>query len=153
MSGVQVHDVQIEEVEEVTDELVDAWKRLLPQLSSSALPVDASALEQIVRSPVTALFMAKTSQHGYVGSLTLAIFRIPDGVRAWIEDVVVDENARGRGIGEALSHVAIERAREVGARSIDLTSNPKREAANRLYQRLGFVRRETNVYRFESRES
>ena len=84
-----------------------------------------------------------------LGSLTLAWFRIPTGVRAWIEDVVVDADARGRGVGELLNRVAIDRARLLGAKTVDLTSRPKREAANRLYQRIGFVARDTNVYRFE----
>ena len=83
-----------------------------------------------------------------LGSLTLAWFRIPTGVRAWIEDVVVDESARGRGVGEALNLDALERARALGARTVDLTSRPSREAANRLYQRIGFELRDTNVYRF-----
>jgi ribosomal protein S18 acetylase RimI-like enzyme len=83
-----------------------------------------------------------------VGSLTLATFRIPTGVRAWIEDVVVDSSARGHGVGEALNIAAIEEARARGAITVELTSRPSREAANRLYQRLGFVARETNVYRY-----
>jgi len=83
-----------------------------------------------------------------VGSLTLALFRIPTGVRAWIEDVVVDETVRGQGIGEALNGEALRIAKENGAGSVDLTSRPSREAANRLYQRLGFQTRETNVYRY-----
>jgi len=84
-----------------------------------------------------------------VGSLTLALFRIPTGMRAWIEDVVVDEAARGHGVGDALNRAALEIAAERGARTVDLTSRPSREAANRLYRRLGFQPRETNVYRFD----
>ena len=83
-----------------------------------------------------------------VGSLTLALFRIPTGLRAWIEDVVVDDAARGKGVGEALSRAAIARAKAAGAVSVDLTSRPSREAANRLYQRIGFELRETNVWRY-----
>jgi ribosomal protein S18 acetylase RimI-like enzyme len=83
-----------------------------------------------------------------VGSLTLVTFRIPTGIRAWIEDVVVDETARGHGVGEALNQAAIEEARRKGAVTVDLTSRPSREAANRLYQRIGFVQRDTNVYRY-----
>jgi ribosomal protein S18 acetylase RimI-like enzyme len=81
--------------------------------------------------------------------LTLVVFRIPTGVRAWIEDVVVDESARGHGVGEALNRAALDGARRKGAKTVDLTSRPSRAAANRLYQRLGFVARETNVYRYE----
>jgi ribosomal protein S18 acetylase RimI-like enzyme len=83
------------------------------------------------------------------GALTLATFPIPTGVRAWIEDVVVDSAARGHGVGEALNQAAIAEARARGAVTVDLTSRPSREAANRLYQRIGFVRRDTNVYRFD----
>jgi ribosomal protein S18 acetylase RimI-like enzyme len=78
----------------------------------------------------------------------LAWFRIPTGVRAWIEDVVVDEEARGHGVGELLNRAALDLARELGAKTVDLTSRPSREAANRLYQRIGFVARDTNVYRY-----
>ena len=78
----------------------------------------------------------------------MVLFRIPTGVRAMIEDVVVDEALRGRGIGEALSREALKVARENGARTVDLTSRPSREAANRLYQRIGFKLRDTNVYRY-----
>jgi ribosomal protein S18 acetylase RimI-like enzyme len=83
-----------------------------------------------------------------VGSLTLATFRIPTGVRAWIEDVVVDESSRGHGVGEALNHAAIDEAKQRGAITVELTSRPSREAANRLYRRMGFVARDTNVYRY-----
>jgi ribosomal protein S18 acetylase RimI-like enzyme len=84
-----------------------------------------------------------------VGSLTLVVFRIPTGVRAWIEDVVVDAAARGRGVGQALNQAALDRARAAGATTVDLTSRPSREAANRLYRRLGFAERTTNVYRYD----
>ena len=80
--------------------------------------------------------------------MTLVVFPIPTGIRAWIEDVVVDGDARGRGVGAALNQAALDRARDLGARTVDLTSRPSREAANRLYRRLGFVARETNVYRW-----
>lgn len=83
-----------------------------------------------------------------VGSLTLVVFPIPTGLRAWIEDVVVEGSARGKGVGETLNRFALDRARILGAKTVDLTSRPSREAANRLYQRLGFVARDTNVYRY-----
>jgi ribosomal protein S18 acetylase RimI-like enzyme len=99
------------------------------------------------------MFIARSVDTGQIiGSLTLALFRIPTGMRAWIEDVVVDEAARGQGVGAALNHAALERARREGARTVDLTSRPTREAANRLYKRLGFVQRETNVYRFSLKD-
>ena len=120
----------------VTPEIVDAFGRLIPQLSRSAT------------SPASHLLVARVDGE-IVGSLTLIVFRIPTGVRAWIEDVVVDEAARGHGVGEALNHEALRIARELGAITVDLTSRPSREAANRLYQRLGFTARETNVYRYD----
>jgi ribosomal protein S18 acetylase RimI-like enzyme len=133
----------------VTDELVDSIARLLPLLSSSAPAPTAEELQAIVSSPATTLLVARDSDDAIVGTLTLAVFRIPSGVRAWIEDVIVSTAARGRGCGEALTRAALEAAAEAGAHTVDLTSRPSREAANRLYQRLGFVSRETNVYRYE----
>ncbi len=141
-------------VEEVDDPaavdagLVDAFVRLIPQLSSSAPPPTADALRQIVTSPATVLFVARASADGpIVGSLTLALFRVPTGMRAWIEDVVVDEAARGAGIGDLLVSAALDRSHREGARTVDLTSRPSRVAAHRLYRRAGFEERETSVYR------
>lgn len=137
------------EVIEVDDELVAAFERLTPQLSSSNPAPGADELAAIVASPATVLFVARSVDSGdIVGTLTLALFRIPTGLRAWIEDVVVDESVRGKGVGASLSEAAIERARSEGARTVDLTSRPSREAANRLYKRVGFEQRETNVYRY-----
>ena len=84
-----------------------------------------------------------------LGMLTLATFTIPTGLRAWVEDVVVDDQARGRGAGQALVEAAVAHATSIGARTVDLTSRPSREAANRLYRRAGFELRETNVYRYK----
>jgi ribosomal protein S18 acetylase RimI-like enzyme len=142
--------VEVIEATEVTSGLVDAFERLIPQLSRSNPPPTAAELGVIVASPASILLVAidREADDRIVGSLTLAWFRIPTGVRAWIEDVVVDESARGAGVGEALNRAALDRARELGAVTVDLTSRPSREAANRLYQRLGFVARDTNVYRF-----
>jgi len=142
--------VLIEEVQVVDDELVAAFELLIPQLSRSNPPPPASELQQIVDAPDSVLLIARDERDAnrIVGSLTLAMFRIPTGYRAWIEDVVVDSDVRGRGIGDKLNRVALDRAREAGAKTVDLTSRPSREAANRLYQRIGFEPRETNVYRF-----
>ncbi|MDP9019969.1 MAG: GNAT family N-acetyltransferase [Actinomycetota bacterium] len=123
--------------------------RLVPQLSRSAPPPSPAELAEIVASPATVLLVARDGASAIVGSLTLVLFRIPTGLRAWIEDVVVDESARGAGVGEALSRAALALAAERGARNVDLTSRPSREAANRLYRRLGFQPRETNVWRYE----
>lgn len=133
---------------EVTDELVAAFAELIPQLSRSNPPPSEEQLTEIVASDSTVLLIAR-DEAAILGSLTLAIFRIPTGLRAWIEDVVVDESARGRGVGAVLNQEAIRLAAEAGATTVDLTSRPAREAANRLYRRLGFVERETNVYRYE----
>lgn len=134
---------------EVTDEVVDAFARLTPQLSRSSPPPTRQQLEEIVASPATHLLLATGADGTILGSLTLVLFRIPTGLRAWIEDVVVDEAGRGQGVGEALNRFAIDVAAERGARSVDLTSRPSREAANRLYRRLGFEPRDTNVYRYQ----
>jgi ribosomal protein S18 acetylase RimI-like enzyme len=139
--------VVVERATEVTPELISAFELLIPQLSSSNPPPTSSDLQKIVSSDSSTLFVARV-EGKIVGSLTLAIFRIPTGVRAWIEDVVVDSSARGHGVGEALNQAALAEARSNGAVTVDLTSRPSREAANRLYQRLGFVQRDTNVYRF-----
>lgn len=138
------------EVVEVSDELVAAFARLTPQLSSSSPAPGADELAAIVSSPATVLFIARDTDTGeIVGTLTLALFRIPTGLRAWIEDVVVDSDARGKGVGAALNEAALTRARREGAKTVDLTSRPTRDAANRLYKRIGFVPRETNVYRYD----
>ena len=105
-------------------------------------------LAEIVNSESTLMFVARVNNE-IVGLLTLAIFRIPTAMRAWIEDVVVDSSARGHGVGEALNLAAIAEAKRRGAKTVDLTSRPSREAANKLYQRIGFVERDTNVYRFD----
>ena len=140
--------VQVAPVVSASAEVLDACHRLIPQLSSSSLPLTLSELEDIVDGSSTVLFAAR-HDGDIVGLLTLAIFRIPTGVRAWIEDVVVDELARGSGVGEALSRAALAEAARRAAKTVELTSRPSREAANRLYQRVGFVRRDTNVYRYE----
>ena len=130
-----------------TTELVDAMNRLIPQLSSSNPPPTEAELATIIGQEACDVIVARDG-NTIVGSLTLVVFPIPTGIRAWIEDVVVDEAARGKGVGEALNTFALQRARERGAKTVDLTSRPSREAANRLYQRLGFVARDTNVYRY-----
>lgn len=140
--------MRVDEATEVDDELVEAFVRLTPQLSSSSPAPSAEVLDEIVASATSSTLAARDGASGpIVGSLTLVLFRIPTGRRAWIEDVVVDEAVRGRGVGAALNEAALARARGAGARTVDLTSRPSREAANRLYKRLGFVERETNVYR------
>jgi ribosomal protein S18 acetylase RimI-like enzyme len=143
--------MQIIKVDQITDELVSAFERLIPQLSASARIPGKAELTEILNSPGAILFIARDpdQQDQIVGTLTLVIYRIPTGLSGHIEDVVVDASARGKGVGEALCHAAIEAAKTAGAKMVDLTSNPAREAANRLYLRMGFEKRETNVYRYK----
>jgi ribosomal protein S18 acetylase RimI-like enzyme len=140
--------VMVTTADQVTPELVEAFGRLVPQLSSSTPPPAADELTQIVGSEATSLLVARVDDGSIVGTLTLVVFRIPTGVRAIIEDVVVDGAGRGQGVGEMLTRAALELAAKLGARTVDLTSRPTREAANRLYERMGFQRRETNVWRY-----
>ncbi len=141
-------DLQISVVSEVTDDVVAAFQQLIPQLSSSNPPPSKQQLDHIVGSDACHLLLAREGDR-ILGSLTLVIFPIPTGIRAWIEDVVVDGDARGKGVGAALNQTALDLARNAGATTVDLTSRPSREAANRLYRRLGFSERETNVYRYK----
>ena len=143
--------IEISECTQVNQEVVEAFEKLIPQLSTSSSAPTFEELELMVSHDAATLLIA-TDQGMIVGSMTLVIFPLPTGVRAWIEDVVVDGDARCRGVGEALNRRAMEIAMARGAKTIDLTSRPSREAANRLYQRLGFLRRDTNVYRYEARD-
>lgn len=140
--------MEIERISEISDEVVDAFNFLVPQLSTSSLIPTREQLAEIAANE--SLLIARDPQQGgrIVGSLTLVTFRIPTGVRAWIEDVIVDQTQRSKGIGEALTRAALIRAAELGAKTVDLTSRPSREAANRLYQRVGFKLRESNLYRY-----
>ncbi|MFW2380965.1 MAG: GNAT family N-acetyltransferase [Acidimicrobiales bacterium] len=145
--------VQIIEASEVTEALVTAMDKLIPQLSRSNPAPTPDELQQIVDSDASHLLLAMNDDGAVLGALTLVLFRIPTGVRAWIEDVVVDTDARGMGVGDKLNRFALDMARDNGAVSVDLTSRPSREAANRLYQRIGFLERETNVYRYDLRSN
>ncbi|MEM9563137.1 MAG: GNAT family N-acetyltransferase [Actinomycetota bacterium] len=140
--------IELTDPADVTDEVVAAFARLIPQLSSSNPPPSTETLAGIVASEASHLLLA-VEDGAVLGSLTLVVFAIPTGLRAWIEDVVVDGDARGKGVGAALNEYALDLARTLGATTVDLTSRPSREAANRLYIRLGFEARETNVYRYK----
>lgn len=144
--------IVVEAATKMDKDIVEAMARLLPQLSRSAPIPTPGQLQEILSSPSVILLLARDVARGgeIVGMLTLVVFRIPTGVRAWIENVVVDATARGKGAGEALSREALLVAALRGARTVELTSKPSREAANRLYRRLGFELRETNVYRYSS---
>lgn len=139
--------IAVETLDEVTGEAVEAFGRLLPQLSRSAKPLDAAALAAVASSPAVTVLVARSDDQ-IVGSLSLVIFRIPTGLRAWIEDVVVDEAARGQGVGAILTREALRLARAAGARTVDLSTRPSRAAAGRLYEREGFKQRETRMYRY-----
>lgn len=145
---VMASEVPVEIATQANEELIAACHRLIPQLSSSAKPITNNELAEIIDSESTMMFVARMDNQ-IVGLLTLVIFRIPTAVRAWIEDVVVDSSVRGLGVGEALNMAAIAEATRRGAKTVDLTSRPSREAANRLYKRIGFVARDTTVYRFD----
>ena len=143
--------ITIEQATEATPELLDALNRLIPQLSRSAPPLDEATLKDVVSAPGNVMLIARDDASGaIVGSMTLVLFRIPTGMRAWIEDVVVDEAFSNRGIGTAMNAEALRRAEAAGARSVDLTSRASREAANHVYQKLGFKLRDTNIYRYDS---
>jgi ribosomal protein S18 acetylase RimI-like enzyme len=141
--------IEVEVVDKVTDEDVTAINRLLPQLSKSAAPLDAGALTRVANWDGNSLLLARAAGE-IIGMLTLVTFPIPTGLRARIEDVVVDESARGQGVGAALTEEAIRLAQAAGARTIDLTSRPSRQSASRLYERLGFQARETRTYRLST---
>jgi ribosomal protein S18 acetylase RimI-like enzyme len=148
--SMSLRAVTVHEITETSDEIVESLARLLPQLSSSSRAPTEHEVAEMASSPSTMLFVARDEGDRIVGSLTLAVFRIPTGVRAWIEDVVVDGETRGKGVGGMLVRTAVERAAAMGARTVELTSRPSRVDANRLYVNLGFEPRETNVYRFST---
>jgi ribosomal protein S18 acetylase RimI-like enzyme len=137
-------DIQIATT--ATDELFQAFQRLVPQLTNNNPPPSLDLLTALVDSKASTLLVARADDGFILGAATLTVYLVPTGTRAIIEDVIVDGSVRGQGIGEALVRRCLEIAREKGASAVTLTSNPKREAANRLYQRMGFLRRETNAY-------
>lgn len=143
----------VELIGEVSGELAAELNGLLPQLSRSATALSPQEWGEVVSQPGVFLFVFRSDDdfaHRALGMLSLATFRIPTGLRAWVEDVVVDEAARGQGAGAALVAAAVSHAHSLGCRTVDLTSRPSREAANRLYVRCGFAARQTNVYRHSS---
>jgi len=137
--------MKVERVTEANEALAEAVARLVPQLSPRRDAAGIVELVELVATPGTSLIVARDGAD-VLGMLTLIVYRVPTGMRAWIHDVVVDEAARGRGVGEALTREALRQAADAGAISVELTTRQEREAANRLYRRLGFEQRETNVY-------
>jgi ribosomal protein S18 acetylase RimI-like enzyme len=144
-------DMHLELVTLITEELWVAFQRLTPQLTINNPPPSREDLIALIKSESSILLIARNPDKNgsIVGAASLTVYRVPTGIRAIIEDVIVDQSARGQGIGEALVQRLLDIAREKGAKGAGLTSNPKREAANRLYQRMGFTRRETNSYYFK----
>ena len=141
--------MQIDIVTQADEELYNAFQRLVPQLTNNNPPPSLNDLAALVRDSSSTLMIARNDHGEIVGALVLTVYRVPTGIRSIIEDVIVDNSARGQGIGEALMKRAIEIAREKGANNISLTSNPMRESANRLYLRVGFKKRETNAYQIK----
>ena len=143
--------MDLERVTAMTEELWSAFQRLIPQLTTNNPPPSREALAALIGSETSYLMIARypDKQAPILGAAHLTVYPVPTGIRAIIEDVIVDESARGHGIGQELVQRLLDIARERGAKGVSLTSNSKREAANRLYQRMGFVRRETNAYYYK----
>jgi ribosomal protein S18 acetylase RimI-like enzyme len=131
------------------DALTAALERLVPQLSKSNPPPGFEEVRAMLAHEAITQFVARDDAGEIVGVSTLAVFPIPTATRAWVEDVIVDEAVNGQGIGAQLTNAMIDRARELGCKTVDLTSRPTREAANHLYKKVGFQQRDTNVYRYE----
>ena len=136
--------MKIEHVTEASDELVDTIRGLLPQLTEARTPPTLEQLREVVEGQT--LLVARDDDGTVLGTLTFVRYRVSSGIKGRIEDVIVDERARGRGVGEALVREGMRLANEAGVLMLELTSMPYRQAANRLYRRLGFVRKPTNVY-------
>ena len=141
--------MQIDIVTQTDAELYEAFQRLVPQLTNNNPPPSPDDLAALVGDAASTLMVARDGSGKIVGALTLSVYRVPTGIRSIIEDVIVDGSVRGQGIGESLMKYAIDLARQKGAKNISLTSNPLREAANRLYLRVGFKKRETNAYQMK----
>ena len=136
--------MKIEHVTEASDELVTTIRALLPQLTEARTPPTLEQLQDVVSNQT--LLVARDDAGSVLGTLTFVLYRVSSGVKGRIEDVIVDESARGQGVGEALVREGMRLANEAGVLMLELTSMPYRQSANRLYKRLGFVRKPTNVY-------
>lgn len=141
--------MKIKIVRRFSPRILKAVNRLLPQLDQNSELMTEDRFRSILLSGSTHFFIAETEDKEIAGMLSAVVYKIPTGTKFWIEDVVVDEAYRGKGIGKTLMINAIDFAKSKGAKSVDLTSKPDRVAANRLYRELGFLLRETNVYRYK----
>jgi ribosomal protein S18 acetylase RimI-like enzyme len=141
----------ITQAREATGELMEACKRLVPQLTTNKPAPTRSQLTLLLSERSSTLFLARHVDFGgeIIGLATLVLYRVPTGLRGYIEDVIVDEKARRKGVGEALTRACLDKAEQAGCPQVMLTSNPGRQAANRLYERMGFELRKTNVYRYD----
>ena len=139
--------INISELTETSSSVLQSINELLPQLSSSAQVISMDRLSELVESDNTIIFLGTDDSGQILGMLSIIVMKIPTGNKAWIEDVVVDQSARGKGMGKALMNHALEKAKELAVKSVDLTYRPSREKANMLYKSLGYKIRETNVYR------
>ncbi len=139
--------MQIERITRVDQSLVHTFKKLMPQLTGNEDYPSLEELEKVIETGDNSIFVVK-EEGKIIGTLTLAFYRVPSGLKAWVEDVIVDESARGKGVATALIEHALQVAREKGALKVGLTSLPRRIAANRLYQKIGFEKRESNMYRY-----
>ena len=140
--------MKIERVEIFSKKVFNAVLRLLPQLASDVTLPTENFFEDFLKSKNNFFFIAKHDDGEIIGILTIGIYDIPSGTKVWIEDVVIDETERGKGYGKELVLFAICFAKSIGSKKIGLTSSPIRVAANKLYQKLGFVKSETNVYKY-----
>jgi ribosomal protein S18 acetylase RimI-like enzyme len=136
--------VRLERITEADEELAETIRGLLPQLTEARTPPTLEQLQDVVANQT--LLVARDDDGRIVGTLTFVLYRVSSGLKGRIEDVIVDESARGLGVGEALVREGMRLANEAGVLMLELTSMPYRQAANRLYRRLGFVRKPTNVY-------
>lgn len=147
MSTTTSNKFEINEVKSRSDDLLPAIQRLLDQLSRKTHTITAKKLKSIIDSKDTHLFIARELENSVIcGMACIVFYHIPTGLKARIEDVAVDLQYRGYGLGRKLTEHTIQLARDLGAESVDLTSHASRQAANQLYQKLGFKPRETNVY-------
>ncbi|MDA7790670.1 GNAT family N-acetyltransferase [Opitutales bacterium] len=140
--------IRIRKVSEQTEKDLREINNLIPQLSQSAKLLTKAEFTSLLNAESTHLYFAEDKEQ-VLGMLSLVTFPIPTGLRGWVEDVVVDTTARGKGVGKLLTMHALKEAQKMGVLTIDLTSRPSRDVANRLYQSVGFSARVTNVYRFK----
>jgi ribosomal protein S18 acetylase RimI-like enzyme len=141
--------MEIKEITNYHDRTKIEIDSLLELLLNKKASISASALQEIISSDSSHLFFAFDENKNCMGMLTVGIYISPTGKKAWIEDVVVGERFRGKGIGEALVKYAIDFVKEQKVHLLTLTSRPARIAANKLYMKLGFVKKETNVYKMD----